>query len=91
MIDDVQSRLRDCLSKVEHLEEENRQLRLSAAAFGQLAERLSVELAHTRIAAEGSVAERPNDRESGDDIEQTTPAYSEYVKDAPSNRINKAQ
>jgi chromosome segregation ATPase len=65
-VDHVQDRLRDCLATVDHLqeresdcratvddlEEENRQLRLACEAFGQLAERLHVELMRVRAAAE---------------------------------------
>ena len=52
MIDDAQSRLSDCLSTLDDLQEENRQLRRAAAAFGELAERLNQELAHARTSAE---------------------------------------
>ena len=41
MSDDQEQRLADCLSTVRDLEEENQQLRESAASFRELAERLS--------------------------------------------------
>jgi hypothetical protein len=41
-------RLKECLTTVRTLEEENRQLRQSADSFGQLAERLNKELARER-------------------------------------------
>jgi predicted RNase H-like nuclease (RuvC/YqgF family) len=66
MIDDVQSRLRDCLSTLDDLQEENRQLRRAATAFGELAERLNQELAHER-----AVAKRTQHRESLERIERT--------------------
>ena len=40
--------LKQCLSTIKRLEEENLQLRRSAAAFGQLAERLNAELLRER-------------------------------------------
>lgn len=41
-------RLKDCLTTVKNLEEENRQLREAAASFGQLAERLNEALGEER-------------------------------------------
>ena len=41
-------RLKECLTTVRTLEEENRQLRQSADSFGQLAERLNKQLARER-------------------------------------------
>ena len=46
--DPVDGRLKECLTTVRTLEEENRQLRQSADSFGQLAERLNQELARER-------------------------------------------
>jgi chaperonin GroEL (HSP60 family) len=40
--------LKDCLTTVHHLKEENRQLRDAAASFGQLAERLNEALGQER-------------------------------------------
>jgi predicted RNase H-like nuclease (RuvC/YqgF family) len=40
--------LKQCQATIARLEEENRQLRKSAAAFGQLAERLNEELRRER-------------------------------------------
>jgi predicted RNase H-like nuclease (RuvC/YqgF family) len=51
MIDDVQSRLKDCLSTLDHLQRENRQLRQAAEAFGALAERLNRQLVDARARA----------------------------------------
>jgi predicted RNase H-like nuclease (RuvC/YqgF family) len=44
-------RLKDCLTTVQHLKEENRQLRDAADSFGQLAERLNEALGQERRAA----------------------------------------
>ena len=46
--DDCIELLKQCEAKIARLEEENRQLRRSAAAFGQLAERLNDELMRER-------------------------------------------
>jgi len=46
--DDCIELLQQCEAKIARLEEENRQLRRSAAAFGQLAERLNEELMRER-------------------------------------------
>ena len=46
--DDCIELLKQCEGKIARLEEENRQLRRSAAAFGQLAERLNDELMRER-------------------------------------------
>ena len=43
--------LTDCLTTVQHLEEENRHLRNAAASFGQLAERLNEALDRERRVA----------------------------------------
>jgi hypothetical protein len=40
--------LKDCLTTVQHLKEENRHLRDAAASFGQLAERLNEALGQER-------------------------------------------
>jgi uncharacterized protein (UPF0335 family) len=50
--DECEEQLKQCLAKIGRLEEENRQLRRSAAAFGQLAERLNEELLRERRLAE---------------------------------------
>jgi hypothetical protein len=41
-------RLKDCLTTVQYLKEENRQLRDAASSFGQLAERLNEALGQER-------------------------------------------
>jgi hypothetical protein len=46
--DERDGRLKECLTTVRTLEEENRQLRQSADSFGQLAERLNQELTRER-------------------------------------------
>ena len=46
--DEHDERLKDCLTTVQHLKEENRQLRDAAASFGQLAERLNEALGQER-------------------------------------------
>jgi predicted RNase H-like nuclease (RuvC/YqgF family) len=46
--DERDGRLKECLTTVQSLEEENRQLRQSADSFGQLAERLNQELSRER-------------------------------------------
>jgi chromosome segregation ATPase len=46
--DECEEQLKQCQAKIARLEEENRQLRESAAAFGQLAERLNEELVRER-------------------------------------------
>jgi predicted RNase H-like nuclease (RuvC/YqgF family) len=66
MIDDEHdARLQDCLTTVQQLEEENRQLRRAAATFGQLAERLNEELGRER-----RLADRDRRRESRDTIDR---------------------
>lgn len=67
MIDDVQYRVTDCLSMLNELQEENRQLRRAAAAFGELAERLNQEFTRARAPAEGT-----DHRQSVKTIERTT-------------------
>ena len=57
-------RLRDCLTTVQDLKEENRQLRVAAASFGQLAERLNEALGQER---RGSQAERRRQSREGSD------------------------
>jgi hypothetical protein len=57
-------RLKDCLTTVQHLKEENRQLRDAAASFGQLAERLNEALGQER---RGSPAERRRQSREGPD------------------------
>ena len=57
-------RLKDCLTTVQHLEEENRQLRDAAASFGQLAERLNDALGQER---RGSQSERRRQAREGSD------------------------
>jgi predicted RNase H-like nuclease (RuvC/YqgF family) len=71
MIDDVQSRLTDCHSTVKHLQEENRQLRRACTAFGQLAERLNVELARVRATIDQAVVESRDLHKSVENIERT--------------------
>jgi hypothetical protein len=46
--DECEEQLKQCQAKIARLEEENRQLRRSAASFGQLAERLNEELIRER-------------------------------------------
>jgi hypothetical protein len=46
--DECEEQLKQYQAKIARLEEENRQLRASAAAFGQLAERLNEELKRER-------------------------------------------
>jgi predicted RNase H-like nuclease (RuvC/YqgF family) len=66
MIDDEHdARLKDCLTTVHNLEEENRQLRRAAASFGQLAERLNEQLDQER-----RVAEKDRRRDSRDSVER---------------------
>jgi len=68
MIDDEHdARLKDCLTTVQNLEEENQQLRRAAASFGQLAERLNDQLGQER-----RVAERDRRHESRDSVERRT-------------------
>lgn len=57
-------RLKDCLTTVQHLKEENRQLRDAAASFGQLAERLNEALGQER---RGSQADRRRQSREGSD------------------------
>lgn len=63
------ARLRECLNTVRHLEEENRQLRRAAAAFGQLAERLNEELGRER-----RVSDRDRRREPRETLERRNQA-----------------
>jgi ABC-type transporter Mla subunit MlaD len=49
--DEHDDALKDCLTTVQHLEEENRHLRNAAASFGQLAERLNEALDRERRVA----------------------------------------
>ena len=66
MIDDERDvRLKDCLTTVHNLEEENRQLRRAAASFGQLAERLNEQLGQER-----RIAERDRRRDPRDSVER---------------------
>jgi hypothetical protein len=66
MIDDERDvRLKDCLTTVHNLEEENRQLRRAAASFGQLAERLNEQLSQER-----RIAERDRRRDPRDSVER---------------------
>jgi septal ring factor EnvC (AmiA/AmiB activator) len=59
--DERDGRLKECLTTVRSLEEENRQLRQSADSFGQLAERLNKELARERRNAEADRRREPRD------------------------------
>jgi hypothetical protein len=62
MIDDEDDkRLKDCLTTVKQLKEENRQLRRAAMSFGQLAERLNEALGQERRTAEGDRRRHPRD------------------------------
>jgi predicted RNase H-like nuclease (RuvC/YqgF family) len=54
-------RLKDCLTTVKQLEEENRQLRRAASSFGKLAERLNDELGRERRAADRDRRREPRD------------------------------
>ena len=66
MIDDERDvSLKDCLTTVHNLEEENRQLRRAAASFGQLAERLNEQLGQER-----RIAERDRRRDPRDSVER---------------------
>lgn len=49
--DEPDDPLKDCLTTVQHLEEENRHLRHAADSFGQLAERLNEALDRERRVA----------------------------------------
>jgi hypothetical protein len=49
----------DCCRELERLREENIALRISAETFGDLAERLNVQLQHERKAAAADRAPRP--------------------------------
>jgi predicted RNase H-like nuclease (RuvC/YqgF family) len=57
-------RLKNCLTTVQHLKEENRQLRDAAASFGQLAERLNEALGQER---RGSETDRRHQAREGSD------------------------
>ena len=59
--DERDGRLKECLTTVRSLEEENRQLRQSADSFGQLAERLNKELARERRNADADRRRAPRD------------------------------
>lgn len=59
--DERDGRLKECLTTVRTLEEENRQLRQSADSFGQLAERLNKELARERRNADADRRREPRD------------------------------
>jgi hypothetical protein len=50
--------LQECLERMKCLEEENRQLRESSWAFGELAERLNVLLSEGRRPADMALGER---------------------------------
>jgi hypothetical protein len=63
--DERDARLKDCLTTVHNLEEENRQLRRAAASFGQLAERLNEQLGQER-----RIAERDRRRDPRDSVER---------------------
>ena len=56
--DECEEQLKQCQAKIARLEEENRQLRGSAAAFGQLAERLNEELMRERRLRESQLREQ---------------------------------
>jgi predicted RNase H-like nuclease (RuvC/YqgF family) len=59
--DEHDGRLKECLTTVQTLEEENRQLRQSADSFGQLAERLNQELARERRSVDADRRREPRD------------------------------
>ena len=59
--DERDGRLKECLTTVRTLEEENRQLRQSADSFGQLAERLNQELARERRSVDADRRREPRD------------------------------
>ena len=59
--DERDGRLKECLTTVQSLEEENRQLRQSADSFGQLAERLNQELARERRGLDPDRRREPRD------------------------------
>lgn len=69
MSEDDNTRLRECLDTVRHLEDENRHLRRAAASFGQLAERLNEELGRER-----RVADRDRRREPRETTERRNQA-----------------
>lgn len=71
MSDNTQARLTDCYSTVEHLQEENRQLRCACDAFGRLAERLNAELGRLRAVLDGAVVESRDLNKSVEHIERT--------------------
>lgn len=68
--DEHDARLKDCLTTVQNLEEENRHLRRAAASFGQLAERLNEALVNEALGRERRIAERDRRRESRDSIDR---------------------
>ena len=59
--DERDGRLKECLTTVQSLEEENRQLRQSADSFGQLAERLNQELSRERRSVDADRRREPRD------------------------------
>jgi len=59
--DERDGRLKECLTTVRTLEEENRQLRQSADSFGQLAERLNQELTRERRSVDADRRRAPRD------------------------------
>lgn len=59
--DPVDGRLKECLTTVQSLKEENLQLRQSADSFGQLAERLNQELARERRSVDTDRRREPRD------------------------------
>jgi hypothetical protein len=63
-------RLKDCLTTVQHLTEENRHLRDAAASFGQLAERLNEALGQER---RGSESDRR--RQSREDTDRRSSSH----------------
>jgi predicted RNase H-like nuclease (RuvC/YqgF family) len=59
--DEHDPRLKDCLTTVQQLEEENRQLRRAATTFGKLAERLNDELGRERRSFDPDRRREPRD------------------------------
>lgn len=82
MSDNIQSRLRDCYSTVKHLQEENRELRCACEAFGQLAERLNVELARVRAVLDRTLVESRDLGKSVENIQRTSPVQLKDPADA---------
>jgi predicted RNase H-like nuclease (RuvC/YqgF family) len=86
-VDHLQDRSRDCRATVDHLQEENQQLRLACEAFGQLAERLHVELTRVRAAAEGTTT-----ASSDESIERTSqPSHLEHLSDVRSRKVSRGE